>query len=85
MPEISHFYGIVITINFDDHLPPHFHARYGEFRSSIKFDGEVLAGRLPLRALALVRLWAAQRQDELVIDWELARALQPLEPIPPLQ
>jgi hypothetical protein len=26
MPEISRFYGIIITINYDDHLPPHFHA-----------------------------------------------------------
>lgn len=32
MPEISRFYGIVITINYDDHLPPHFHARYGNDR-----------------------------------------------------
>ena len=70
MPEISRFYGIVITINFDDHLPPHFHARYGEFRAAIRFDGEILDGRLPARALGLV--------------WALARALQPLVPIAPL-
>lgn len=84
MPEVSRFYGIIITISFDDHQPPHFHARYGEHRASIGFDGAVLAGRLPPRALLLVRMWGGQHLDELAEDWALARALQPLLPIPPL-
>ncbi len=29
MPEICRFYGIIIAMFFDDHNPPHFHARYG--------------------------------------------------------
>jgi len=29
MPEISRFFGIIITINYGDHPPPHFHVRYG--------------------------------------------------------
>jgi hypothetical protein len=29
MPEISRFYGIIVAMFFDDHNPPHFHARYG--------------------------------------------------------
>jgi|GEM_PF-2334583 len=28
MPEISRFFGIVIRMYFNDHLPPHFHADY---------------------------------------------------------
>ena len=28
MPEISLFYGIRITMYYDDHNPPHFHAEY---------------------------------------------------------
>jgi phosphomannomutase len=31
VPRISAFYGIVIAMYFDEHPPPHFHARYGEF------------------------------------------------------
>jgi hypothetical protein len=27
MPEISRFLGIVITMYFNDHNPPHFHVR----------------------------------------------------------
>ena len=29
MPRISAFYGIVITMYFRDHPPPHFHSKYG--------------------------------------------------------
>ena len=28
MPEISLFYGIRITMYYDDHNPPHFHVEY---------------------------------------------------------
>jgi len=84
MPEVSRFYGIIITINFDDHQPPHFHARYGEHRAALGMDGTVLAGGLPARALLLVRTWSGQHLDELMADWELARALRPLAPIAPL-
>ena len=48
MPEISRFYGIRITIYFDDHPPSHFHAEYGEHEAvfSIK-DGKMINGKLP--------------------------------------
>ena len=29
------FYGILIRMFFNDHAPPHFHARYGEFEATI--------------------------------------------------
>lgn len=29
MPEISLFYGIKVTMYYDDHNPPHFHAELG--------------------------------------------------------
>ncbi len=30
MPEISRFFGIVVAIYYNDHDPPHFHAKYGD-------------------------------------------------------
>ena len=45
MPRISASYGIVITMYFADHSPPHFHARYGEFQAQIEIaSGAVLSG-----------------------------------------
>ena len=35
MPEISLFYGIRVTMYYDDHNPPHFHVRYNEYRAII--------------------------------------------------
>lgn len=28
MPEVSRFFGIIISLNYNEHPPPHFHVRY---------------------------------------------------------
>lgn len=54
LPEISRFLGIIIVMYYNDHAPPHFHARYGDFEAVIAIDsGEVVEGRLPPRVLGL--------------------------------
>ena len=35
MPEISRFYGIVITMYNSEHNPPHFHIRYRNFLENL--------------------------------------------------
>jgi hypothetical protein len=45
----------------------------------------VFSGRLPPRVLGLVIEWATLHQQELLDDWERARALQTLLSIPPLE
>ena len=35
MPIICSFRGIRITINYKDHMPPHFHAYYGEYECCV--------------------------------------------------
>ena len=41
MPQISRFYGIIILMNYKDHLPPHFHAIYNEYEIIVNIqDGE---------------------------------------------
>jgi hypothetical protein len=86
MPTISRFFGIVITINYSDHPPAHFHVRYAEHRALVSIDGlNVLRGELPPRVLGLVVEWASQHVPELHRNWELARNQQPLEPIAPLE
>jgi hypothetical protein len=86
MPEISRFFGIVIRMHFEDHPPPHFHAVYGEFEVEIAIQGlEVLEGRFPSRALGLTVEWAAEHEDELLLDWQLASTRQRLRSIEPLR
>jgi hypothetical protein len=58
MPAIGTFYGIPIRMFFNDHPPPHFHARYREFEATIDIGTlRVLEGQLPRRALSLVQEW----------------------------
>ena len=86
MPVISRFFGIVITINYSDHLPPHFHVRYAEQRALIAIESlTLLRGRLSPRVFGMVMEWAALHQAELSQDWDLARQQVPLNPIAPLE
>lgn len=85
IPEICRFYGIIIAMFYDDHNPPHFHARYGSERIVIDINSlRVLEGQISPRALGLVIEWASQHQSELLQNWELARDNQPLKKIAPL-
>jgi hypothetical protein len=85
MPRISFFYGIIIAMYYDDHLPPHFHARYGEFEAQVLISsGEVLSGELPRRALRLVKDWVGLHRDELEEDWIRSQSGEPLATIDPL-
>ncbi|CAN5396785.1 hypothetical protein BH10CHL1_BH10CHL1_19070 [soil metagenome] len=67
MPEICRFFGIIITINYSDHPPPHFHVRYGGQKALIDIYSLVLLeGRLSPRAFGMIMEWAAIHRTELV-------------------
>ena len=86
MPEICRFFGIIISMNYNDHPPPHFHARYGGDKAIIEIETlRVLGGRLSPRVLGLVVEWGLQHRDELREDWRLARESSPLSRIQPLE
>jgi len=38
MPEISRFLGIIIAMFYQDHVPPHIHAKYGEFEITVTIE-----------------------------------------------
>ena len=84
MPAISLFLGIVIFMNFSDHQPPHFHARYQDYTASFTFDGELLSGEMPPKQCKFIAAWALMPEEDLLANWELCRNhLAPL-PIDPL-
>ena len=85
MPEVSRFYGIVIKMYFDDHLPSHFHAGYAEDEAVISIETlAVISGGLPPRALGLVAEWSALHQEELREAWSKAKNLESVGKIAPL-
>jgi hypothetical protein len=82
MPTISFFYGIAIQMFFNDHNPPHFHARYGNAKAIVSIaDGSIISGELPPVATRLVRDWALARRVELEENWRRARAREPLDKV----
>jgi hypothetical protein len=85
MPVISRFFGIVIFMHYNDHPPPHFHARYQNEEVIVEIDGGLVTGRMTQRPLRMVLEWAQQHRNELMDDWNRAREHRPLEPIPPLR
>jgi len=85
MPIISTFYGIIISMFWDDHAPPHFHARYAGQQIVIDIRTlEILKGKMSRRALALILEWAQEHRAELMEDWELCQLGQLPKKIPPL-
>lgn len=86
MPEISRFFGISIKMYYDDHAPPHFHAEYDGDLVVIDIQTLlVMGGELPPRALGMVVEWGVLYRKELLEDWDLASAYQPLRKLPPLK
>ena len=73
MPEVSRFYGIIITMYYETgtHQRPHFHARFGEYRASFAIDPPaLLAGAMPRRQQHLILAWAELHQEELLSNWD---------------
>jgi hypothetical protein len=71
MPEISRFFGISILMYFNDHAPPHFHARYNEHAAIFRIsDTAITDGFLPPRVTALVVEWALQHRSDLTACWD---------------
>jgi len=86
MPTISQFRGIKIYINWSEHNPPHFHARYcGDEVSILINEIEVLNGDLPNKQLKMLLGWTALHQDELLENWKLAAQREELFEIDPLK
>ena len=85
MPELSRFLGMVISIYFDDHNPPHFHAQYNEYEAVISIsDLQVIKGNLPSRVLGLVVEWANSHRAELMDNWNSVKENGKITKIAPL-
>ena len=82
MPVISFFFGIYVRMYHADYGPAHIHVEYQGHEALVEIDtGEILAGKLPGRAIRLVREWAEQHRAELRANWQRAQNLEALERI----
>jgi hypothetical protein len=83
MPTISMFFGFTVQMYWRDHPPPHVHVFYGGAEALIVIEtGAIIAGGLPRGALRLIRDWIEEQRTALLVNWERARMLEPLEQVP---
>ena len=74
MPIVAIINGIKIEFYFDEHPPPHFHARYAEFIAQIDIETlEIMNGSLPRSQMRLVQEWASPRRELLRQAWDVCR------------
>ena len=86
MPIISMFLGIIIRMyNTGEHNPPHFHASSQGHEAVFDMEGEMINGDMPKRQRKFITAWTELHRDELLANWELAIAEQPLYKIEPLR
>jgi hypothetical protein len=86
MPLISQFFGIMIYMYWDEHNPPHFHAKYNEFEAEISLlPIKIIKGDMPKRIRSLIFEWTAEHHEELLENWELSKANKELNRIKSLE
>ncbi|MBF0201900.1 MAG: DUF4160 domain-containing protein [Desulfamplus sp.] len=86
MPIVSRFFGILIALYWEDHAPPHFHAKYSEDEAMIDIrSGEVIRGSMPRRALSMINEWRQLHESDLLSNWENSQKRKPLSYIDPLE
>ena len=77
---------MIIAMDYNDHEPPHFHARYGSQKGRFAIDEiRLLDGNLKPRVRGLIVEWASEHLEALRRNWERARVNLPLEAIAPLE
>lgn len=85
MPEISRFYGIIITMYWDDHLPPLFHVIYNELEAVFDInEGVFIRGALPSKQARLVLAWYELHKEELIDNWNNIASGKSFKKIAPL-
>lgn len=84
MPIISRFFGI-IYMYWQDHAPPHFHAKYQNYEMTMEIFSGKVSGNFSKKGIKLVNEWRKLHKKELLEDWDLGRTRRVLKTIDPLE
>jgi len=75
MPTFFIIEGVKIELFYNDHVPPHFHAKIAEFEALISIrEQTILKGGLPKNKRKKIIKWAIENEDILMEIWESLRA-----------
>jgi len=70
---------------WNDHAPPHFHAKYAGYEITVNIHTGIVEGKFPKRALRHVLEWYNLHKKELIKNWELCQKDEFPKPIEPLE
>ncbi len=85
MPEISRFFGIIISLYWNDHNPPHIHANYSGSEFTISVFDRIVDGRAPAKVIAKVNEWIDLHESEILDLWSKAQNGEEIGKIEPLK
>ncbi len=75
MPIISQFYGIVVTMYFEEnigkHHVPHIHIRYNEYKAVYDFNANKLEGTMTVKQEKMIEAWILIHKEELETLWKV--------------
>ena len=81
MPEICRFFGIIIAMFADDHNPPHFHIRYGDYQAIVTIEKGVVKGEIPSSVLKQVFRWMELHKEELMMRLQNGEEVHKINPL----
>lgn len=88
MPIVSQFYGIIITMYYNDnerHHSPHLHADYAGYAAVYDLDGNCVKGKMPIKQEKMIVAWIAIHVEELNALWKLSQEQNQFFKIEPLK
>ncbi len=85
MPIITRFFGIIIYMFWNDHSPPHFHAKYQDEEIIMEIESGNITGKMSKTAILLIEQWRKLHVNELLNDWKLAEQRKEINKIEPLE
>lgn len=88
MPIVSQFYGIIITMYFNEntkHNLPHVHAEYAEFDAIFDLAGNILDGKMPIKQKKMIEVWILLHHEELKSLWTAMQEYKEFFKIEPLK
>ncbi len=68
----------------DDHNPPHFHIRYGDYQAIVTIEKGVVKGEIPSSVLKQVFRWMELHKEELMMNWVRLQNGEEVQKINPL-
>jgi hypothetical protein len=68
----------------DDHNPPHFHIRYGDYDAIYLINKGIIRGEMPVRVVNKVSAWVNLHKNELLSNWDKLQNGNEADSIEPL-